>query len=89
MKWLIPSLMILAGIGLFAGGAIYGVVMVGVRTPDATPAIASQESRDTRISGILMGIGLIVKFVGFVALMGVILIDVLRRYNTPQSTINP
>jgi hypothetical protein len=78
-KWLIPVLLIATGVCVFAGGLMYGVVTVGVPTPDATPAVAAREVRDADAAGLLVTAGLMIGAVGVAALTAVAVAQAARR----------
>lgn len=75
VKWLIPAtvIAIVAGGGLFAVGMLYGVLTVGVPTPDAPPAVAARENRDVARSGVVMATGLAVAAIGALGLAIVVI----------------
>jgi len=64
VKWLNPVVVLVAGGCLSASGLFYGIFTVGVPTPDATPAVAAQERRDTDRAGVAVLAGLGVSAVG-------------------------
>ena len=78
-KWLIPMLLIAAGGCVFAGGLLYGVITVGVPTPDATPAVAAREARDADAAFLLMTAGFMVGAVGVAALVCVAVARLAHR----------
>jgi hypothetical protein len=66
VKWLIPKILLGAGICLFGAGLLYGVFTVGVPTPDATPSVAAQEARDLRIADVIMTAGFAAFVIGLI-----------------------
>ena len=64
MKWLIPIMVLFAGVCVFASGMLYGVITVGVPAPDATPTFAAQERLDSDLAAIAMLAGLGISTIG-------------------------
>lgn len=80
VKWLIPTVLVVAGVCVFAAGLAYGVVMVGVPTPDAPPPVAAREARDTYVAEILMATGAVVSAVGVASVISIGIIQAIRRH---------
>jgi hypothetical protein len=79
MKWLIPASVITVGICIFVGGLLYGVLTVGVPTPDAPHPVAAQENRDVGRAGIAMAAGLALSALGVVGSAALAITRIARR----------
>jgi hypothetical protein len=66
MKCSAPLALLVVGILIVCGAIFYGVLLVGVPTPDATPAIAAAEARVERVTNWWMGGGGILVLIGMV-----------------------
>ena len=77
--WLLGSFL-LAGGGLLVAFAalVYGVILVGVPSPDATPEIASREAFHSSVSGWGMLIGGVIFVVGSVTFLLVAMIRIAK-----------
>lgn len=79
VKWLVPVLLIAAGVCVSAGGLVYGVVTVGVPGPDVPPAVAARDQRNMDVSFRLVVAGAVVESVGAAGLAGVAVARAGRR----------
>jgi hypothetical protein len=64
--WIIPTSVMLVGMFLFAASLLYGVITVGVPTPDATLKLSQRETRDLDCAEIMSCFGLAITAISFV-----------------------
>lgn len=79
MKWLIPTFACGAGLITFVAGLMYGVITVGVPTPDAPPAVAAREVRDADLGFAVAAAGMLLMAAGTVGLVAVAVVRLVRR----------
>ena len=77
-KW-VTSIACVVGVCLFGAGLLYGVLTVGVPTPDAAPSVAARQARDFHWAMIGMAGGLVILAVGLVLLAIVAIRGLARR----------